>query len=89
MKALHIIVSGKVHGVSFRAFARECALRHKINGTVRNLPTNEVEIIAEGDEQNIEQFISEIKLGSPGSSVAKIRTLDIGMQSFADFKVLK
>ena len=37
MKRMHVIISGRVQGVSFRAYTRETAVALKLTGWVRNL----------------------------------------------------
>ncbi|MFC2142831.1 acylphosphatase [Candidatus Aenigmatarchaeota archaeon] len=69
MKRAHMIVKGSVQGVSFRSFTHSVANNLSINGWVKNLPQGAVEIIAEGDDDKIEKFISEIKQGPSASQV--------------------
>ncbi|MCA0989339.1 acylphosphatase [Guptibacillus algicola] len=69
MKRYHLIVSGRVQGVGFRAFTQQKALEYNINGYVRNTTDGSVEIEAQGEEEQINQFISSVKKGSPFSSV--------------------
>lgn len=71
MKRVHIIVTGLVQGVFFRAFTKETADRLKISGWVRNLPDGSVEAVAEGSEKVLEEFISELKKGPPKARVDK------------------
>jgi len=41
----HVIVSGKVQGVFFRAETKRCADVHEVFGWVRNLPNGCVEAV--------------------------------------------
>ncbi len=52
-KRWHLLVSGKVQGVSYRAATEQKALELGLKGMVRNLPDGRVEIIAEGPEDNL------------------------------------
>jgi len=49
-KRLHVIVSGRVQGVCFRAWTRKTALALSLTGWVRNLPCGNVEAVFEGEE---------------------------------------
>jgi len=73
MKAVHLIVSGLVQGVGFRYFAVRKARALDIKGFVRNRYQGDVEIVAEGDEGMINQFIDEIKIGPISSDVRDIK----------------
>lgn len=59
--AKHILFSGQVQGVGFRYTARHIAGRYDITGFVRNLPDGDVEMLAQGSEQDIDNCIKEIQ----------------------------
>ncbi len=67
--SLHLIVSGRVQGVGFRFFTQEKARLSGITGYVKNLANNDVEIYAEGEEQNIANFFQQTKKGPSFSRV--------------------
>src|SRR5439155_25702408 len=55
-KRLQIFYSGRVQGVGFRYTVKTVACGFDITGTVRNLPDGRVELIAEGDNTELEEF---------------------------------
>jgi len=59
--AKHILFSGQVQGVGFRYTARHIAGRYNITGFVRNLPDGDVEMLAQGPDQDIDNCIKEIQ----------------------------
>lgn len=59
-----IIVEGRVQGVGFRYFAAGLATKHNITGTVRNMENGMVEIYAQGEEDNLSNFLLAIKTGN-------------------------
>ena len=59
--AKHILFSGQVQGVGFRYTARHIAGRYNITGFVRNLPDGDVEMLAQGPEQAVDNCIKEIQ----------------------------
>ena len=69
---MHIIVSGMVQGVFFRAFVKKNADMLGIKGWVKNIYENQVEIVAEGKEEQLEKLVSKARKGSPASRVEKI-----------------
>jgi len=64
MQTLHIIVRGLVQGVGFRPFVHGVAHRHDIRGYVRNR-SDAVEILAQGSEQELEDFCHELRSSPP------------------------
>lgn len=71
---LTIIVSGRVQGVYFRANTQKQAHALGITGTVRNLPSGEVEIIATG---NTDQLQALIKWCHKGPLLAKVTAVKV------------
>ncbi len=59
--ARHILFSGQVQGVGFRYTAHRIARRYNLTGFVRNLPDGDVEMLAQGPEQDIDTCIAEIQ----------------------------
>jgi len=59
-KRVHMFYSGRVQGVGFRYTTENLAKNFKITGWVRNLPDGRVEIVAEGDQEKLENFIEAI-----------------------------
>ncbi|MGB4728850.1 MAG: acylphosphatase [Thermogutta sp.] len=55
-----VYFSGMVQGVGFRYTAQRIASRYQVTGYVRNLPDGRVHLVAEGDPQELDQFIAEI-----------------------------
>lgn len=68
----HIIVSGIVQGVFFRANTRDIAGRLGVKGWVKNKHDGTVEIIAEGDREKIERLINWCHKGPPGAIVKDV-----------------
>jgi acylphosphatase len=69
---VHLIISGRVQGVFFRAFTRETAVRHGLKGWVRNLFDGTVEAFFEGDKNSVEAAVAECYKGTPSSHVDHI-----------------
>ncbi len=71
-KRAHVLVFGIVQGVGFRASAQRKARELGLTGFVRNLEDGSVEIMAEGDERKLSEFLEWAKKGPPGAHVEKI-----------------
>lgn len=61
--ATHVIVSGRVQGVGFRFAAKQSALEHQLVGWVHNKFDGTVEMEIAGDDEKVEQFLSDVKSG--------------------------
>ena len=73
MIRVHIFISGRVQGVSFRYFAEEAANRLGITGWVKNLDDGRVEIVAEGPGDKIDDLIKLIKKGPSNAVVSRVQ----------------
>ena len=56
MKQLHVYFSGQVQGVGFRQAAGRIAGRFQVAGWVKNLSDGRVELLAEGEETELQRF---------------------------------
>ena len=62
---LKVQVTGIVQGVGFRPFIYRTAIRHSLTGYVRNRGDAGVEILLEGEEQNIKNFLTDLQTKKP------------------------
>lgn len=72
MKQLHILVSGFVQGVGYRAFTRHEARRRKLKGWVKNLPDGRVEAVMQGPEEKLREMIRACEKGSYFAQVQNV-----------------
>jgi acylphosphatase len=72
-KGVHLIVSGMVQGVGFRYHVHHSARRHYLTGWVKNLPDGRVETVAEGAEEELREFVKEVKKGGRFSRVDDVQ----------------
>lgn len=69
----HVVVTGRVQGVWFRASTVEVAKKADVRGYVRNLPGNSVEALIQGRQDRVEEVIEFMKKGPPGALVTDIK----------------
>lgn len=55
-----VYYSGRVQGVGFRYTAQNLAQGFDVAGYVRNLPNGDVELVAEGPADQVEQFLGAV-----------------------------
>jgi acylphosphatase len=60
MKRITAVARGIVQGVGYRYFITGCARDTGVRGCVRNKADGSVEVIAEGDEAQLNRFITLI-----------------------------
>ena len=87
MKCAHLIVSGRVQGVFFRANVRDKALQLRLKGYAKNLESGDVEVVAEGDEKKINELVDFIKKGPGIASVTGVQVKHKEPESFKNFEV--
>lgn len=63
MKRLHAIVNGRVQGVGYRKFVWKNVRDTGVVGYVRNLPDRTVEVVAEGEERDLEEVVRLLRRG--------------------------
>jgi len=51
---------GQVQGVGFRMTAQRIAGRYAVTGYVRNLSDGRVELVAEGDRQQVDDLLADV-----------------------------
>jgi acylphosphatase len=71
-KRVHLIISGFVQGVFYRASTRDTAMRIGLKGWVRNLPDGNVEAVFEGPVDKLQKAVEWCHEGPPGARVTKI-----------------
>jgi len=82
MAHLSAKVYGRVQGVFFRYFVQNTARNLRLKGYVRNLPSSDaVEVQADGNKQELEKLIEQLKTGPPGAKVEKV---EINWSDYSD-----
>ena len=69
---VHVLISGKVQGVWFRANTKEKARQLNIKGWVRNLPDGRVEAVFQGEKEMVEEMIKWRYKGPPLAEVENV-----------------
>jgi acylphosphatase len=80
-------VRGRVQGVGFRYSAVQEAQRLKVNGWVRNVSEGDVEVWAEGPEENTDLFLAWLRRGPQYSKVESVVKDERKPQGYSDFGV--
>jgi len=67
-------IKGRVQLVMYRDFAQRKAKEKNINGFVKNLKNGMVQVVAQGEKENLEEYI---KLLNKGPILAKVDSVDV------------
>lgn len=82
MKArVHIIPHGRVQGVSFRFNTKIRALMNNLKGYVKNNSDGTVEIISDGEKENIKKLISWC---NKGPFMARVDDIEVEWLKYKD-----
>jgi acylphosphatase len=76
-KAVRIHIKGRVQGVNFRYYTQRTAQSLSITGFARNLDDGSVLIEAQGEEQNLMEFIRWCHKGPTWARVDNVKTENI------------
>ena len=74
LRTVHVRISGRVQGVSFRVWTQRRASSLGLSGWVRNLANGEVEAVFSGPAEDIEAMLSECR---HGPRLARVEKIDI------------
>ena len=72
MSAKRLTIAGLVHGVGYRAWMAEEAVRLGVSGWVRNRADGTVEALVHGDSAAVEELLRACRLGPRLAMVASI-----------------
>ncbi|MEJ7622806.1 MAG: acylphosphatase [Pyrinomonadaceae bacterium] len=75
--ARRFLISGEVQGVGYRYFAQRSSARHQVRGYVKNLKDGRVEVVVEGSERAVHEFLRDLAAGPHHSRVGTIEELVI------------
>jgi len=88
-KRIHLVVRGRVQGVYFRASAQREAKRLGLTGWIKNRDDGGVEIVAEGEEDQVKDLLV---WAQHGPSTARVEEVDTRWRSYtgeySEFKIV-
>lgn len=89
MLKYNIIIRGEVQGIGYRYFVVREAARLRIGGWVRNLSTGEVELLAEGEKEVLDNFTDAIRTKHSWARIDDLKILktEITKREYPDFNI--
>lgn len=82
------LVSGRVQGVGYRAFVQQKARQLGLSGQAENLADGRVEVVAEGEQADLEQLLHFLRHGPKFARVEAVDTMWAQPAGLAGFSVL-
>jgi len=71
----HLIIEGRVQGVFFRDTARREAMRLNLTGWVKNRFDGSVEVVAEGEKEQVDQLVQWCHQGPSAAKVTGVQRI--------------
>lgn len=72
VRTVHVIVTGRVQGVGYRAFTEREAVRNDLSGWVRNRQDGPVEAVLSGEPATIEAVLWSLRSGPRAAIVTNV-----------------
>ena len=89
MQSMKINIDGIVYRTGYRYFIKQIASQFNITGCVFYCPDLSVEILAEGENDELDQFVTLCKMGNQDSQVEEIHMSEITPCNFDSFEVIE
>ena len=74
-RCVHVRISGRVQGVSFRAWTQRRATALGLSGWVRNLASGDVEAVFSGYTEHVDAVLADCKQGPRLARVARVEII--------------
>ena len=87
LQTYSILVIGKVQGVFYRQSTQEKAQALGITGIVKNLPDGNVQIMATGTTDQLNELVSWCKQGPPRAVVTSVQVEKLTAQTYSNFSI--
>lgn len=88
-KTVHLLISGRVQGVGYRAWFEDEALELGLDGWVRNRSEGSVEALVHGDARKIDDLIRACHKGPPMARVDKVQVEAAQYDGIHGFRIQK
>ena len=89
MKRIRITIRGKVQRVGFRYYIKTIAYKMGLDGWVKNTQEGDVEILVEGPERLLKEFVNYCKKGPALSKIEDVEVNDdFSAEKLRGFEIL-
>jgi acylphosphatase len=88
MRTVHVVVTGRVQGVGYRAWTADEAEKRSLTGWVRNRRDGSVEALFAGDEEAVDDMLVACRDGPPAARVANVEASAAAEPAGSGFRML-
>jgi acylphosphatase len=81
-RTLHVLISGRVQGVGFRAWTHHQAELHGLKGWVRNRRDGTVEAVFSGPDHLVQAMLKACQQGPRGAVVERVDPVENAREEF-------
>ena len=85
MATRRLLISGKVQGVFYRGWTETTARSLGLGGWVRNLSNGDVEVLASGPQDKLDELVDRCWEGPPAAAVRAILVQEADTEPMPDF----
>ena len=78
IRAVRVVIGGRVQAVWFRAWTAQRAAEFGLDGWVRNCKDGNVEAVFRGDPETVERMIAACHVGPPMAEVTNVKVSEHG-----------
>jgi acylphosphatase len=87
-KTVQVRITGRVQGVSYRAWTQEAARARGLSGWVRNCADGAVEAVFAGPSEAVDAMLAEYREGPPAARVEAVQMQDVATaETGGDFQI--
>lgn len=87
MKAIDVVVAGRVQRVGFRAFTKRNALMLGVKGYVENTGDGKVHAVLEGDDHQVDKLLELVRQGPGVAEVREVKVSEVEKAGHKGFEV--
>ena len=84
---LNVKFTGRVQGVGFRWNVKDVSRGYSVTGYVKNLSDGSVEMLAEGEEDEILSFLVGVEERMLGYVTGRVQLPRVGVRQFSSFEI--
>lgn len=86
-KTVKVLITGSLQSMFFRLFIKDNAEANNIRGFLRKLEDNRIEVLIEGDSQDVDAMVEICREGPKHAIIRHVEVQEMPFQDFREFKI--